>query len=140
MMKRMGKGLAIAAAIFLLSSCGMIVQPAQEFETASRDYLQRLRWMDIAGASRHHSKEYREPFRQQFGELEDLHVVDVRLESVDLQEKAGRAETSIILEYYLLPSATVKRTRIQQEWSCLGGDRYNPGVWLIVSPFPEFSH
>lgn len=137
-MVSLGKVLAVLAATFLLSSCGMIVRPGQEFETASRDYVQRLRWMDSAGASRHHSEEYRETFRQHLMELKDLHIVDVRLESVDMQEAEGRAETAIVLEYYLLPSATVKQFRMNQEWAYLGADRYHPGVWRIISPFPVF--
>ena len=134
-MMSLGKGLAALMSAFLLLSCGMMVRPGQEFETASRDYVQRLRWMDHAGASRHHSEEHREDFRQRFGELKDLHIVDVRLESVDLREEVGRAETSIVLEYYLLPSATVRQLRLEQEWSYQGGDRYHPGVWRIISPF-----
>lgn len=137
-MPSLGKGLIVLAAVLLLSSCGMMVRPGEEFETASRDYVQRLRWMDFAGASRHHSEEYRAAFLRRFGELRDLHVVDVRLESADLREEAGRADTTILLEYYLLPSATVRQFVLQQEWAYLGGDRYHPGTWRIVSPFPEF--
>jgi hypothetical protein len=138
MVMSLEKGLAILVAAFLLLSCGMMVRPGQEFETVSRDYVQRLRWMDFAGASRHQSGESREAFMQRFGELGDLHIVDARLESVDLREEAGRADTSIVLEYYLLPSATVKQFRLEQEWAYLGGDRYRPGVWRIVSPFSGF--
>ena len=132
------KGLAALMSVFLLLSCGMMARPGQEFDTASRDYVQRLRWMDFEGASRYHSDEYREVFRRRFGELKDLHVVDVRLESVDLRDESDRAETSIVLEYYLLPSATVKQYRLRQEWAYQGGDRYHQGVWRITSPFSGF--
>lgn len=138
MLMSLRRGFFILLAASLLLSCGVMARPAQDFESASRDYVQRLRWMDSAGASRHHSDEYRESFRKRFGELTDLHIVDVQLESVELREEAGRAETSIVLEYYLLPSATVKQFRLKQEWAYLGGDRYHPGSWLIVTPLPEF--
>lgn len=136
-MTHLWKGLALFSIILLLS-CGMVARPGQEFETASRDYVQRLRWMDFAGASRHHAEEYREDFRKRLGELKDLHIVDVRLESLDLREETGRAETSILLEYYLLPSATVRQFRLRQEWSYQGRDSYHSGVWRIISPFSGF--
>ena len=138
MLMSLRRGLSVLVAASLLLSCGMIARPAHDFETASRDYVQRLRWMDPAGAARHHSDEYRESFRKRFGELKDLQIVDVHLESVDLQEEAGQAETSILLEYYLLPSTTVKQFRLRQEWAYLGGDRYHSGSWLIVTPPPAF--
>lgn len=138
MVRIVGGCLLLVAAAVLLSSCGWAVRPAKEFAGASRDFAQRLRWKDFNGASRHLAEEHRTDFLERLGALEDLHIVDVRLESIDHHEEGKRAETRTVVEYYLLPSATVKKLRLNQEWSYEGGDRYRPGIWQITTPFPPF--
>jgi len=132
------KCLLVVATALLLFSCGMLARPGQDFPLASRDYMLRLRWMDFPAVARYLSEEHREDFLNRFKALVDLHVVDVRLESADVMEEERRAETTVVLEYYLLPSATVKEFRLRQEWVYAGGDRYHAGTWHITSPFPAF--
>lgn len=132
------KCLLVLLAAFLLSSCGMVVRPGQDFSVASRECMQRLRWMDFPAVAQYLSEEHREDFLNRFNSLADLHVVDVRLERVEFKEEERRAETTTVIEYYLLPSATVKKFLLRQEWAYTGGDRYHAGLWRIITPFPPF--
>jgi hypothetical protein len=45
--------------------------------------------------------------------------------------------TTSVIEYYQLPSTTVRTWRLRQEWEYAGGDRFQTGVWRIITPFPE---
>ena len=122
--------------IALLLGCAPIVPPGEQFDSVTRDYLQRLRWMDWNGAARHIAEEQRDEFLERFGSLKDLHVTDARLESVEMLPEDSRALTRIALEYYMLPSATVKTLMLRQEWIYHPGDRAAPGIWRMVTPFP----
>ncbi len=133
-----GKGCLILLVIGLLLSCGVVVRPASEFTLANRDYVQRLRWMDVPGAARYLAPEFQDEFIEQFTGWDDLHVVDVRVTSIEFLNDGRQALTRNVLEYYLLPSVTVKTFRFEQKWSYLGGDRYHPGNWIITTAFPPF--
>jgi len=122
----------------LLVSCSVVVRPGKKLEEVARDYAQRLRWMDFVAASRYLDESYRQDFLQQFQALKGLHMVDVRIESIDYRPEKNGAETSLVLEYYQLPSATVRSYRLHQQWSYEGGDRYHFGTWQIATPFPAF--
>lgn len=124
--------------LLLLGGCGVVIQPGKEFTLTSRDFAQRLRWMDVSGTARHMLPEYAEEYRQRFMGREDLHLVDVRFETIEFLEDGRRAEAQVVLEYYLLPSLKVKKFRFTQQWAYLGEDRYHPGIWTITSPFPPF--
>ena len=132
------KVLCLVTGTLLLFACAAVYEPAQEFKGAHQDFRQRLRWADHSGAARHIAPEFREAFLQLFAGLPDLHPVDVRVESVEFQDEGRRAETWTVLEYYLLPSLTVKKFRFRQEWAYVGGDRLHPGAWVITTPFPSF--
>lgn len=130
--------LLLLPGILLLAACSTIEPPATRFPVTADDFLQRLRWGDFQGASQHLAGEYREDFLQQFTPLKDLHITDVRLEASTLREKDRRMVTWAVLEYYLLPSITIKTFRFQQEWALQKTDPHLPGEWVVVTPFPRF--
>lgn len=130
------------AAIFLvtvfLAGCGLSAQPRKEFSSTFKDYAERLRWRDYQQVADYLQPDYRQEFLQKFSALDGLHVVDARLESVDFSDDDARARTALILEYYLLPSITVKKAFLQQEWIYQGTDSYRAGFWQLDGPFPPF--
>ena len=138
MIRHIKIGLGCLALMTMLSACGAMVSPEGEFSSVLRDYTMRLRWKDFPGAAGHFEPGLRTDFLQQVGGNDDLNVVDVVLESFDFSDGEHRAQTVILLEYYVLPSATVQRFRLRQQWEYQGADRYHAGVWRIVSPFPQF--
>lgn len=124
--------------LLLLTACGLAARPRQELTTAFQDYTQRLRWKDYAGAAAYLPEEHRESFRQRFDALADLNIVDVRIDSVDFREAENRATTVTVVEYYMLPSLVVKKSRLSQEWVYEGADRYHVGTWHLTGAFPPF--
>ena len=132
------RSLAALAALFLLCSCGAMVRAEADLTRESRDFTQRLRWGDFQGAARHMADPYRDEFLSLFQGISDLHIVDVRLESVDQPHSELEGEVEMVLEYYQLPSVSVKEFRFRQQWRYEGGSRYHAGLWQIVSPFPPF--
>jgi hypothetical protein len=69
--------------------------------------------------------------------LSGLNVTEVRLTRIDLKDEGRRAETRLEMDYYLLPSATLKTLRIDQTWVYFeAGDSEYSG-FLITTPFPK---
>jgi len=124
--------------VLLLFGCGLAARPQQEFQPALKDYVERLRWRDYQEVAAYLPETEREDFLTRFSALDDLHIVDVQLESADFSEEGRRVQTTVALEYYLIPSITVKKFRLRQEWLYQGGDRYHPGTWKLAGPFPPF--
>ena len=122
--------------LVLLSGCGMVARPTEEFIAVSDDYLQRLRWQDYNGVARHLAASERDSFLEQWTPLDDLRMTDARLDSLEFRGDGRQAQTRVTLEYYLLPSTTVQRLRLSQSWEYQGGDRTQPGLWQITTPFP----
>ena len=133
----LSRGATVLLAV-LLVACGLAARPRQEFQPAFQDYVERLRWRDYQGVAAYLPEADREDFLQHFAALDDLHIVDVQLESVDFGQDERRVRTTVALEYYLIPSITVKKTRLRQEWQYQGADPYRSGTWKLASPFPPF--
>lgn len=125
----------------ILAGCALtdkVVTPENQFVRVQDDFMQRLRWKDYQGAARHFSEANREAFLQQFRQADDLNVTDVRLESLEYQAENQQMQTEIVIEYFLLPSATVKTFRVEQQWHYFHDEQSATGEWRITSHFPAF--
>lgn len=122
----------------LLCSCVPPVDLGPDFDELSSYFIQSVRWQDFQGASKFLSEDERDAFLKQFPRNKDLHMVDVIFERIDLDEELGEAETVMFVEYYMLPSATVKEWRWTQQWRRLEGEFPKGGLWQIESPPPAF--
>jgi len=100
--------------------------------------MQRLRWRDYQGAAKHFTEPHREGFLKQFRRADDLNVTDVRLMSARFIAAEERMETEVEVEYFLLPSATLKTFQFDQQWTYFRAGENLPGEWRITSLFPEF--
>ena len=104
------KVLGSAAILFSLLACSShLDKPVTEVAEMSRDdFMNALRWKQYKVAAEFMLPENRKDFLATFRKLKDIHITDVRL--LDLQETAEgrRFETSIEMDYYLLPSVSVK--------------------------------
>lgn len=129
---------AVFVLVLVLAGCGLSAQPKQELSFAFKDYAERLRWRDYQYVAEYLQPEHRQEFLQRFSALEGLQVVDARLEAIDFSDGDVRARTALALEYYLLPSITVKKALLRQDWVYQGADSYHAGAWKIEGPFPPF--
>jgi hypothetical protein len=129
------RGILTIIVLMLLAGCAPPTGTTDELEPAARDFLHRLRWKDYQGAAGYLLPEHRREFLSSFAEQENLYITDVQLEQVE-NSAPGQALTSGVLEYYRLPSLSVRKFRIQLEWTYVGGGRLRAGSWLISTSLP----
>jgi len=124
----------------ILAACGGHVQtPPDKLDEMSRDdFNSALRWKKFQVAASLMKPEYREDFLTTFNSLKDLNIVDVRLVDLKNSQEDRRFETTIEMDYYILPSITLKTFRFKQAWVFFDGEDPALQGFLIVTPFPEF--
>lgn len=121
----------------LLSGCATFNPPAKQHKSALDDFMYALRWQLYPEAAAYFTSEHREAFLDRMENLKDLNVTDVRLKRVELTDEGRRAETLMEMDYYILPSMTLKTLQLKQSWSYLEADAAGSG-FLITTPFPKF--
>ena len=121
----------------LLGGCSGIAVPRPDPLQAQQDFARRLRWLDIPGAARYLQVDQQEAFRRRFNALQGLHITDVRLAGSS-EIDPGHIDSTLEVDYYLLPSVIVKTRHLHLVWAYVDLGRWQPGYWQIVNPFPEF--
>ena len=124
----------------ILAAClGQSQEPPGKIAELSRnDFMSALRWKQYQVAASLMKPEYREGFLATFNALKDIHIVDVRMINLQTSQEGRRFETSLEMDYYLLPSVTVKTFRFKQVWIYFDGQDPALQGFLIVTPFPTF--
>lgn len=122
----------------LLCSCAKSIDMGPGFKELSTHFAQAVRWQDFPGAAKFIAEEERDAFLKQFPRNKDLHMTDVRYERVAVDEETGEAETILFVEYYMLPSVTIKEWRWTQKWARIDAEFPKGGFWQIESPAPDF--
>jgi len=122
----------------LLAACGTLSSPRAEFREAEQGFVRSLRWGDYQQASHFLEGPYAERFRERFASLEDLRITGVQADSQATGGDPRRMETRLAIDYYQLPSLTLQGRRLSVKWLYQGGDRWHPGQWRLVGPFPSF--
>ena len=121
-----------------ITACAMVNPPEKQRKAAVDDFMYALRWLRFQEASRFFSSEHRQAFLDQMDGLKDLNVTDVRLKRWDLKDQGRRAEARLEMDYYILPSATLKTLRIDQTWVYFEAGDAGYSGFLITTPFPKF--
>lgn len=125
--------------VLSLLACGQHVPPSAELgETHRDDFNYALRWKKFKGAAEYMRPEHRKAFLATFDKLKDIHIIDVREVSVEPFDENQRFDTTLEMDYYLLPSVSVKTFRFEQSWEFFGGEDQPQNGYFIVTPFPEF--
>ncbi len=137
------KRLCCLVLILMLAACA--VQQKLEFnqvtdlgEASRDDFMKSLRWKRFKIAASLITPEHRQDFMTTFGPLRDINITDVRLAHLQPDADGRRFETTIEMDYYLLPSVTVKTFSFDQTWVYSDGDGSTPKGFFITTPFPEF--
>ncbi len=79
-----------------------------------------------------------EEFLDRFRDQEDLHIVEVRPEAIRVEPPGSRAKVRMVVEFYNLPSLTVRKISFSQKWALVHGAGSGTPVWRIISPLPPF--
>ncbi|MDT8444818.1 MAG: hypothetical protein RQ722_11015 [Desulfuromonadales bacterium] len=123
----------------LLAGCSSHVQPTAELGEMSRDdFISAMRWKRFKVAASLMQPEHRRGFMKTFSSLKDVDITDVRLIDLQVSEEGWRFETTIEMDYYLLPSVTVKTFSFDQTWLFFTGDDSELQGFFIATPFPDF--
>jgi hypothetical protein len=120
-----------------LSACLGTIDTGPGLPQISSNFSESMRWSDFRTAALYLQPQVKEVFLEQFHEDPDLHIVDSRMVSVELNEAKDRARAEYVLEYYRLPSSRVKKWYWQQQWALAPGKLAKAGTWLIQNAPPE---
>ena len=138
------KRLCCFVLILMLISCGVhqkfeLQQKGKLGEMSRDDFMNAMRWkqFDVAGSLK--SPEHRKLFMKTFVPLtKDIHIIDVRLAYLQSSEENKRFEMAIEMDYYLLPSVTIKTFSFDQTWLYFDGEDSTPKGFFVTTPFPDF--
>ncbi|MBN2428048.1 MAG: hypothetical protein JXK94_06915 [Deltaproteobacteria bacterium] len=132
----------ITVLLFLLTSgCQTFQQVDQKtlLDEALREYMMYLRWQDFHDAATFMVKENQAAFLEDFSGKEDLNITDLTLVNQAATANPNEYQVVLRLEYFLLPSNTVRTKDIHQTWVLiLDPKSIKPKGWFIATPFPEF--
>lgn len=133
------KLLCVSVLVLLLTACSSHLQPTVELGEMSRDdFMSAMRWKRFKVAASLMQPEHRQGFMKTFSSLKDIDITDVRLMDLQTSEEGWRFETRVEMDYYLLPSVTVKTFRFDQTWLFFSGDETELQGFFITTPFPDF--
>lgn len=125
-----------------LSGCAMdqlINPPAKQGEMALEEFVRALRLEEYQAAASHLAPEYRQDFLDTFTPLKkDLTIIDVRIDEITLIEEGKQADVTMEMEYFLLPSASVKTFLFNQTWIYYEAKEKEPAFYQVETPFPPF--
>lgn len=121
-----------------LVACTSHIQPVAELGEMSReDFINALRWKQFKVAASLMLPEYRQDFLATFNKAKDIHITDVRLMDLTVATEGRRFETTLEMDYYLLPSVSLKTFRFDQTWVFFDGEDSTRQGFLIITSFPD---
>lgn len=125
--------------VLVPSGCAQKVDLGPGYQRISKRFLQGLRWQDYRGAAAFLQSEHRQQMVESFAaHKEDLHIVDAEYLTSDLDRKAGRATSELVLKYYLLPSTQVREWTWKIDWVLIPVDSEQRGTWQVQGALPAF--
>jgi len=136
-MKRVGTLLLTLLLVLTLGGCGVLNSREGDRKAAFDNFVKYLRYQLYPAAASYFTPELRDAFLDQMEQIEGLNVTDVRLVRMDIKEDGGRVDARLEMDYYLLPSVTVKTLRIDQVWR-YREDSLEGSGFFITTPFPVF--
>ena len=133
------KLLCASVLVLLLAACSSHLKPTVELAEMSRDdFMSAMRWKRFQVAASLMQPEHRRDFMKTFSSLKDIDITDVRLIDLQVSEEGWRFETTVAMDYYLLPSVIVKTFSFDQTWMFFSGDETELQGFFITTPFPDF--
>lgn len=129
---------ALLLLALLLGACAVLNPPAEQQQKALDDFIYALRWQRYADAAAFFATDNRQAFLEQMTSLKDLNITEVRTVRRELSEAGRHAETRLEIDYYLLPSITLKTLAVDQTWRWFAASADSPQGFQIITPFPKF--
>ena len=136
-MQRNGTFLLSLLLFLMLCGCGVLNSREGDRKAAFDNFTKYLRYQLYPAAASYFAPELRDEFLDRMERVKGLNVTDVRLVRVDVKEDGTRVDARLEMDYYLLPSVTVKTLRIDQVWRHREDSPEGNG-FFITTPFPAF--
>lgn len=123
--------------ILATTACGAFGTQEKQRKSAVDDFIYALRWQLHQEAAAFFTSDHRQAFLDQMESLKDLNITDVRLKRIDPSADGRHIETRLEMDYYLLPSATLKTLPIILSWAHFDRGAATGEGFLITTPFPQ---
>jgi len=134
--------LVICGLILLVTLSGCNSLRAQSVdklgELSRNEFVAALRWKQWTVAANLMQAEHRQAFKKTFTNLPQLNITDVRQIDQQTTEGGRQFTTALEMDYYILPSVTVKTFAFDQTWLYFDGEASSPRGFRITTPFPPF--
>lgn len=131
------RALALVLLFAIMTACAPFKSQEDQQGAALNNFIKGLRWHQYDMAARYIAPPNRNRFLDQMSGLNDLTVTDVRMVRLDFAADGKSAEARLEMDYYLLPSATIKTLRFNQTWVRFENDASGQTGFMITSPFPK---
>jgi hypothetical protein len=141
-----GHGVVTRVMVFffglLLVGCASMPQwgpdDREKLVKASNDYNNMLRWKDPDNACVTFAEaSAKAKCLESALTLKEVTITDIRTRDIDFKIDGVDATVHAEIEYYLLPSTTVRKIQDTQKWGYIGPQ--DKKIWVIKSPFPNFT-
>lgn len=137
------KMLCCLVLLLMLTACGIHQkisqkQTAKLAELTQENFKDAMVWKKFESAAGLMLPEHRKDFMKIFMPLKDIQILAVNTVYVQPFDENRRYDTTIEMEYYLLPSVTVKTFRFDQTWVLFDGEDPTQQGFLITTSFPDF--
>ena len=131
---RASRQICVLLLMLALAACRSMTGTGEDLQRSVREYNRLLRWQEGGEAVARFVQPLHQPdYLKRPGGDQAPRIVDYRVGAVSWLSPGSVAIVPVELDYYLLPSATVKTVVDSQEW------RYTEGQgWQITSPPPAF--
>jgi len=129
--------------VLMLTACGVHQKYSQQqtaklAELSQEDFKDAMLWKKFNVAASLMLPEHRKKFINTFMPLKDIQILAINTLYLQPSDENRRFETTIEMEYYLLPSVTVKTFTFDQIWVYFEGDDPTQQGFLITTSFPDF--
>ena len=131
------KRILLVMVVFLVAGCAMLPTHKDDLTKKSDDFTMRVRWLDFPGASLHFDEEFRQEFIDRFVDADDLKITRFDATRIDVDVPQEKVTIHYLIEYYILPSATVKKKRFSLAWEQIPSGVAGESFWRIMESFPE---
>lgn len=127
----------LSVSILAVAACAALPTHKDDLGKKNEDFIQRVRWLDFAGASLHFTMDHRDDFIERFGEDGDLKITDLSVARIEIDVPGERVVVHYRLDYYRLPSVTLETVRFSLTWEQKAFGADEAAYWRITEPFPD---
>ena len=129
--------------VLMLTACGVQQKYSQQqtaklAELTQENFKDAMVWKKFDVAASLMLPEHRRDFMKTFMPLKDIQITDFKTIYLQPSDENRRYDTTIAMEYYLLPSVTVKTFNFDQTWVYFDGDDPTQQGFLVTTSFPDF--